>query len=246
MTVTSVDLAVPERALAVGAHPDDVEFGCGATLAKWAGAGCSITHLICTDGSKGTWDRGADLANLIETRRLEQQAANKALGGTGEVIFLGFVDGELSSGLAARSLVAEWIRRTRPDVVLGHDPWKMYRFHPDHRHAGLLTVEGVVAARDPHFYPEHGLEVHRPATVLLFEAEVADHVEVIDEAAFQARIDALLAHESQLASTMQVDESSPEATAQVAAFTERERHKLKEMGALVEADLGEAFKLLEP
>ncbi|KAA0232472.1 MAG: Mycothiol S-conjugate amidase [Acidimicrobiales bacterium] len=244
--MTSVDLAVPERALAIGAHPDDVEFGCGATLAKWAAAGCEITHLICTDGSKGTWDRGADLANLVEARRLEQQAANKALGGTGDVIFLGFVDGELTSGLAARSLVAEWIRRTRPDVVLGHDPWKMYRFHPDHRHAGLLAVEGVVAARDPHFYPEHGLEEHRPATVLLFEAEAADHVEIVDEPAFDARIDALLAHESQLESTMEVDAASPEAVAQFDAFKERERQKLQEMGALVGASLGEAFKLLEP
>ena len=57
--------------------------------------------------------------------------------------------------------MAYWIRRLRPDVVLGHDPWKRYRLHPDHRNAGWLTVDGVVAARDPHFYPEHDY----PATV---------------------------------------------------------------------------------
>ncbi len=68
MTVT-VDLAVPQRALAVGAHPDDIEFGCGATLAKWADAGAHITMCVCTDGSKGTWDRDADLAALVPGAR---------------------------------------------------------------------------------------------------------------------------------------------------------------------------------
>lgn len=52
--ITSVDLPTPSVALAIGAHPDDIEFGCGATLAKWAAAGCRIHHLVLTDGSKGT------------------------------------------------------------------------------------------------------------------------------------------------------------------------------------------------
>ena len=52
----TIDLPTPERALAVVAHPDDAEFQCGATLARWAAAGCEVSHLICTDGSKGTWD----------------------------------------------------------------------------------------------------------------------------------------------------------------------------------------------
>jgi len=50
----TVDLPVPSSALAIGAHPDDVEFGAGGTLAKWAAAGCVVHHLVCTDGSKGT------------------------------------------------------------------------------------------------------------------------------------------------------------------------------------------------
>ena len=58
MTDLRVDLPVPARALAIGAHPDDIEFGCGATLAKWAAAGCEINHLVLTDGAKGTWDSG--------------------------------------------------------------------------------------------------------------------------------------------------------------------------------------------
>src|SRR5690606_32639273 len=143
----SRDLATPARALAIAAHPDDVEFQCGATLAKWAAAGCEVSHLICTDGSKGTWDVGADLAALVVTRQAEQHAAAKALGATGEVVFLGWPDGELDTGLRQRWEVAYWIRRLRPDVVLGHDPWKRYRLHPDHRAAGLLACDGVVAAR---------------------------------------------------------------------------------------------------
>jgi LmbE family N-acetylglucosaminyl deacetylase len=75
-------------------------------------------------------------------------AAAKALGSTGEVVFLGWRDGELDSGLEQRSLVALWIRRLRPDVVLGHDPWRRYRLHPDHRHAGC-SRRGIVAARIP-------------------------------------------------------------------------------------------------
>jgi LmbE family N-acetylglucosaminyl deacetylase len=70
------------------------------------------------------------------------------------VVFLGHVDGELDSTLEVRSQVARVIRELRPQVVLGHDPWKRYRLHPDHRHAGLLEqragalvqLDGVVAA----------------------------------------------------------------------------------------------------
>ena len=68
----SLDQTVPASALAVGAHPDDIEFGCGATLSKWAAAGCRIHHLILTDGSKGSWDPDADveaLAAFLQTRR---------------------------------------------------------------------------------------------------------------------------------------------------------------------------------
>ena len=69
------------------------------------------------------------------------------------------------------------IRELCPEVVFGHDPWKRYRLHPDHRHAGLLACEGIVAARDPHFYREQGLAAHRPKALLLWEADEPDHVE---------------------------------------------------------------------
>src|SRR6478735_346068 len=78
----TLDLPVPRIALAVGAHPDDVEFGAGGTLAKWAAAGCVVHHLVCTDGAKGTWDPEADIAALVVVRQAEQRAAARRLSGS--------------------------------------------------------------------------------------------------------------------------------------------------------------------
>lgn len=244
-TRVSRDLPVPASALAIAAHPDDVEFGAGATLAKWAAAGCVVHHLVCTDGSKGTWDPNQDPAELVATRQVEQRAAAKALGGTGEVAFLGWPDGELDSSLRQRWQVAYWIRRLRPAVVLGHDPWKRYRLHPDHRHAGLLAVEGIVAARDPLFFPEQELEHHRPDVALLWEADEPDHVEAVADRDVQAKLEALRAHESQFQTTMGVALEDPAADEQWDAFAERIRGRLAEWGRFGGCDLGEGFKRLD-
>jgi LmbE family N-acetylglucosaminyl deacetylase len=242
----STNLPTPTSALAVAAHPDDVEFQCGATLAKWAAAGCVVHHLLLTDGAKGTWDPRADTAALVAVRREEQRAAARALGATGEVVFLDGVDGELEATLARRSTVAEWIRRLRPDVVLGHDPWKRYRLHPDHRHAGWLTVDGVVAARDPHFFPEHGIPHHRPAALLLFEADESDHVEDVTGFA-AAKVAALLEHRSQFETTMYISEGEDErAGAERERFRNRIESELATMGSTAGFVHGEAFARLDP
>jgi LmbE family N-acetylglucosaminyl deacetylase len=239
--MTTTDLAVPGRALAIGAHPDDIEFGCGATLAKWAAAGCEIHHVVCTDGSKGSWDPAEDVARLVAVRQDEQRAASRALGGTGEVVFLGWRDGELEAGLRQRWEVAYWIRAVRPDIVLAHDPWKRYRLHPDHRAAGFLAVDGIVAARDPHFFPEQRLAPHRPSALLLFEADQPDHVEDV-ERMLDRKVAALFEHRSQLRSTMHIDD--PDDTGQVELFRRRVHERAAEHGALVGLAAGEAFKLL--
>lgn len=237
------DLATPSSALAIGAHPDDVEFGCGGVLAKWAADGCVIHHLVCTDGSKGTWDADADTVALAARRQVEQrEAARRLCGGAeaavGEVRFLGSVDGELDSTLVQRGEVARVIRELRPQVVLGHDPWKRYRLHPDHRHAGLLACEGVVAARDPHFNREHGLDHHRPEALLLFEADAADHIE--DVTAFvDTKLDALEAHTSQFESTMKALDDE-----QLDAFRNKIRTRLGDLGAPFGIGAAEVFKLI--
>jgi LmbE family N-acetylglucosaminyl deacetylase len=223
----------------VGAHPDDVEFGCGGTLAKWAAAGCVVHHLVLTDGSKGTWDPRADTAALVVTRQREQRAAAAALGATGEVVFLGQVDGELEATMFLRAEVCAVIRRLRPQVVLGHDPWKRYRLHPDHRAAGWLVCDGVVAARDPHFFPDQQLAPHRPSTLLLWEADEVNHAEEVS-ASLGTKLHALEAHASQFESTMKATSG-----AQLAAFRERVTGRLAEHGARVGVGHAELFHRID-
>ncbi|MEM7322403.1 MAG: PIG-L family deacetylase [Actinomycetota bacterium] len=239
MTNFTTNLDTPERVLAIGAHPDDVDFGCGATLAKWAADGCEVNVLVCTDGSKGTWDPEADEAALIATRQDEQRAAAAALGATGEVGFLGWPDGELASGMEQRAQVALWIRRTRPTVVLGHDPWKRYRLHPDHRHAGWLVTDGIVAARDPKFFPDQPVPHHRPDRLLLWEADQPDHAEDVT-GHLETKYRALLAHRSQFETTMDAGED-PE----LIGFRQRVEAKLTTAGAAAAMTHAEVFKLID-
>jgi LmbE family N-acetylglucosaminyl deacetylase len=241
MTRFLVDLPVPRRALAIGAHSDDIEFGCGATLAKWSEAGCEVHLLVCTDGSKGTWDADTDLSALVATRREEQRKAASTLGAR-DVHWLDRVDGELVDDLDTQARVCETIRRTRPDVILGHDPWREYRLHPDHRAAGSLTIDGVVAARDPHFFPEQGLPHHRPQRILLFEADRPNHVEVVAPVHVDAKIAALLCHRSQWRSTMGIDDRPEE---QQHGFERRQRDEAAAAGLRAGARFGEAFARLD-
>jgi LmbE family N-acetylglucosaminyl deacetylase len=188
------------RALALGAHPDDVELQAGGTLAAWAGRGVHVELACFTAGEKGSHDPAADPAELGRARRAEATAAALALGASVPVHFLGAVDGELEVSMALRLAVARLVRTARPDVVLGHDPWRRWLLHPDHRAAGLLTVDGVVAARDPLYAPAlaaEGLPAHRPHTVLLFGTDSPD--ELVDvTATMDAKLAALRAHASQL------------------------------------------------
>jgi LmbE family N-acetylglucosaminyl deacetylase len=241
---SSGGLPVPGRALAVAAHPDDAEFGAGATLARWAAAGAEIAILVITDGSKGSWDPQATPADLVATRRGEQEQAAEALG-AGRVVFLGHRDGELEYSLALRGEVCEWIRRLRPDVVLGHDPWQRYQLHPDHRVAGLACVDGVVAARDHLFFPEQaaaGLRPHRPGSLLLWSPDEPNHWE--DAAGtLDRKVTALLCHHSQGRSTMGGAQEASEARE---AFERRVRRRAGEVGAAVGLAAAEAFRLISP
>jgi LmbE family N-acetylglucosaminyl deacetylase len=241
-SASTVDLDVPKVALAIGAHPDDIEFGCGGTLAKWARRGCAIHHAVLTDGSKGTWDVDQDERALVRTRQEEQRDAARILGGSADVTFFGRVDGELQNSQRERRDVVELIRRLKPDVVLGHDPWRRYRLHPDHRHAGFVVTDSVVAARDPLFY-KGGLAAHRPAALLLWEADEPDHFEDI-ETSFAAKIEALLAHRSQWRSTMQVSADLDASGEQVEAFRERVGRWARENGDRAGLELAEAFRRL--
>jgi LmbE family N-acetylglucosaminyl deacetylase len=147
-----------------------------------------VSVLVCTDGSKGTWDAAQDPHELV-------------------------------AGPAERDAVASVVRRLRPDVVLGHDPWKRYRIHPDHREAGRLACESIVEARDPLFLRGDPSPPWRPSSLLLFEADEVDHLEPADERWLGVKLAALMEHRSQFRSTHGIDD--PEDAAQVEAFRRR-------------------------
>jgi LmbE family N-acetylglucosaminyl deacetylase len=237
-------LPAPERALAVGAHPDDVEFGAGGTLASWALQGTEVSIIVVTDGSKGSWDPAEDPAALVAAREAEARAAAGALGAA-RVIFLNEVDGELEADRRLKADVARWIRRLRPGVVLSHDPWQRYQLHPDHRATGWIVTDAVVAARDPLFFPDQlgdGLAAHRPAALLLWSADEPDHWEDV-AAGLGRKVSALLCHDSQGRTTMRDahrDEAARAAfAADVAAWAAR-------AGAAIGLDAAEAFRRITP
>ncbi len=240
-TFTS-NLETPIVVLAIGAHPDDIEFGCGGTLAKWAQAGAAIHYLVCTDGSKGTWNPDADISQLIADRQREQRSAASAVGATGTVNFLGYVDGELEHSREAVDKIALSIRTVKPNIVLSHDPWKRYRLHPDHRNTGLNVCDAIVAARDPHFLKhhmkDHGVQHHRPDALLLWEADEPNHVEDIS-AMVDIKLSALEKHESQFESTMKATDDS-----EMELFRSRMRTRMKDLGQPHGVDAAEIFHLM--
>ena len=173
--MVSSDGALPtipegESVLIVMAHPDDAEFGCGATIASWAAAGKVINYVLCTSGDKGSSDPSVNPFELARTRRGEQINAAHALGAR-DVTFLSYNDGVLRNTLELRRDIVREIRRLRPDAVVCQDPTQRwggtgYLNHPDHRAAGDACLDAVYpSARDPHVFPELLLEGWQPHKV---------------------------------------------------------------------------------
>ncbi|MCL5959185.1 MAG: PIG-L family deacetylase [Chloroflexi bacterium] len=191
---------IGKRVLAVIAHPDDAEFTCGGTLAKWAQEGADVEYVVCTDGSKGGDDLGIDDAAVRDLREAEQRAAARTLG-VKEVTFLRHPDGELDAtgGDLKRQLVV-LIRHLRPDRLLAWDAWRPYQLHPDHRAAGLAAVEAVLAAGNPRMFPElakEGLTAHRVKEVYLFGTDGPTIWVDISET-FERKLNAIACHRSQV------------------------------------------------
>jgi len=208
------------RALAVGAHPDDVELAAGGLVATWVADGVHVELACLTSGQLG-----GDPA----VREAEARASAELLG-VAAVHFLGEVDGRLEAGVALRHHLARLIRTVRPDVVAGHDPWRRWLLHPDHRAAGLVTVDAAVVAREPLL--ELGVPAHRPHTLLLWGSDEPD--EVVDVAGvLDRKLAALAAHASQLA------DAGAEETAR------RIRTWAAAVGAPYGLDAAEAFHLLD-
>ncbi len=188
-----------KRALVIGAHPDDNEFGCGGSIAKLARDGWDIAYIICTNGNKGSHDTAMSSYRLSEIRESEQRAAADVLG-VQRVIFLRYNDGELEPTTALRTEMALYIRHFKPTVVYTHDPWKQYMLHPDHRAVGFAVIDGIVSARDHLYMPglsQIGISVWRPKSLYLWSAEQSDYTEDITDT-LEMKIAALTRHHSQL------------------------------------------------
>lgn len=162
---------VPNRALAIYAHPDDSEVACAGTLAAWAKAGCEVHSVVCTDGGKGTTDPLVRPEDLSAARAEEAAAAAALLGFAGQEL-LGLPDGEVTDDPWFREALVAAIRRVRPDVVLCPDPTAVffgqeYYNHRDHRVVGYAALDAVSpAAALPHYFPTAG-PPHQVSTVLL-------------------------------------------------------------------------------
>lgn len=188
-----------KRALVIGAHPDDNEFGAGGTIAGLIRQGWEVTYIICTNGNKGSKDPALSTFQLAEIREAEQLAAAKVMG-VQKVIFLRNNDGEIEPSSALRAELAFYIRYLKPNYVFTHDPWKHYMFHPDHRVVGFATIDAVVSARDHLFMPglgQIGIGVWRPELLFLWSAEQPDHIVDISDT-LELKIASLIEHHTQL------------------------------------------------
>ena len=193
------------RGMVVVAHPDDAEFGCSGTVAKWCREGMEVVYVIVTDGSKGTSDREITPKELSEMRRQEQSAAGKVLG-LKDVVFLGHPDAYLQPTLEVRRDIAREIRRHRPDILITLNPVRNlsvngYLGHPDHHAAGEATLSAVYpAARDHLTFPEllkEGLEPHKVREVLIQGHDNPDKWIDVTET-IEIAIQALKTHTSQV------------------------------------------------
>jgi LmbE family N-acetylglucosaminyl deacetylase len=201
--MSSPDPAVPARALFVGAHPDDVDFGAGGLLALWARQGCEVTVVCVTDGDSGGFDDDVPREQVPELRRGEQRAAAEVLGARG-CVFLGRADGFVEADRDLRRDLARVVRQVRPDAVVTHSPDRDYRFvflyHPDHLATGAAVLAAVYPdARNAFAFPElrdEGLEPWEVPAVWLFGGPSDDRaVDVTD--VLEAKVRACSAHDSQ-------------------------------------------------
>ncbi len=189
--------------LGVNAHPDDLDFAAGGTLAKAVASGASIYYAVFTKGNKGNaGNPKLSMAELIGIRRREQLASAKALG-IKKVFFFGHNDCELEANRKTKKELVRLIRALKPDVVVGLDPSRYYSpkggfiNHADHRAAGEITVDAVwPLSRDALSMPGAG-PPHKVDYLFLATFDDANYFEDISKT-IDIKIEALKFHRSQI------------------------------------------------
>jgi LmbE family N-acetylglucosaminyl deacetylase len=194
------------RGMVIMAHPDDAEWGCSGTVAKWCDEGWDVVYVLCTDGSKGSSDPEMTGKKLIKIREREQRDAGNVLG-LKDVVFLGYPDAYLEPTLELRKDIAREIRRHKPDVVIVGSPSRdtesgYYVGHPDHYAAGEAALSAIFpAARDRLTFPDlldEGLEPHKVREVWVSGGGDNSDQFVDVEAYIDTAVKALKAHKSQV------------------------------------------------
>jgi LmbE family N-acetylglucosaminyl deacetylase len=196
---------VPKRALVIMAHPDDIEFGCAGTIARWVKDGAEVCYVLCTSGDVGIADPNITRAQAAEIREAEQRAA-AGIVGVQQVVFLREPDGTLVDTIELRKKLVREIRRFKPDVVVTGDPTVLwagpnYINHPDHRAAAQAALDAVFpAAGQPHVFEElaqEGFEAHKVRKVYATAWDNADlYVNISDT--IELKLAALRVHKSQM------------------------------------------------
>jgi LmbE family N-acetylglucosaminyl deacetylase len=195
----------PESAMAIYAHPDDIEFSCAGTMARWAKAGTKIVYVLCTSGDVGITKPGITREKAKEIRERETKEAAK-ITGVDTVVFLEEPDGMLEATINLRKKIVREIRRHKPEIVVCGDPtviWAGDRYinHPDHRAAALAAIEAVFpAAGQPNLFEEleeEGLTAHKPRMVYISTWDQTD-LYINISSTIDIKIEALKAHKSQM------------------------------------------------
>jgi LmbE family N-acetylglucosaminyl deacetylase len=188
-------------ALAIVAHPDDLEYGTAAAIARWTSQGKHIAYCLATRGEAGIDGMSPAEAGPL---REQEQRASAAIVGVESVEFLDYQDGVIEYGLPLRRDVARVVRRHRPDVVITgnyHDSWGPgMPNQADHIAVGRAVVDGVRDAANRWVFTElvdEGLQPWRAQMLLVAGSRFASHgVDVTDH--FDAGVASLKAHDAYL------------------------------------------------
>lgn len=196
---------VPKSVMAIYAHPDDIEFSCTGTIARWVKAGTRACYVLCTSGDVGIDTPGMTRAEATQIREAESRAAAQ-ITGVEDVVFLREPDGLLEPTLALRKKLVREIRRFRPEVVVTGDPTMLwagddYVNHPDHRAAALAAVDAVFpAAGQPNLFEElaeEGLKAYKVRKLYANTwGDGAVYINISDT--IDIKVNALRAHKSQM------------------------------------------------
>ncbi|WP_459957574.1 PIG-L deacetylase family protein [Nocardia sp. IFM 10818] len=184
-----------ERGIVIVAHPDDIEYGAAAAVARWTRQGKDIRYVLVSSGEAGI--AGLPPVESGPLRELEERAGAKIVGVT-EVEFLGHPDGRIEESLALRRDLAAAIRRHRPEMVVLFnfgDVWaRGYPNSADHRAVGRAALDAVSDAGNEWIHPDIAdLPIWSPRWAAVYGVPNGSHaVDVSDT--IEPAIESLMAH----------------------------------------------------